>query len=284
MKNKSIYTLLAIFLGILLFVSCSNDDSKTENVTINFKAKVGTQDFACNATFTGLGSGSSTATVSDFRLYLHDVVLVEANGTEAKVTLTEDNKWQKGDVVLLDFENKTGSCLNGTSETNTSIIGTVASGNYTSIKFKVGVPFDMNHQEPQNAASPLNLTSLFWVWNAGYKFVRIDLQVGQAGSTEEWRIHLGSTGCNGAVPTDVPTSCANTNRSQIMLSNFNASSDTVIADLSKLVASSNIGSSIAPDPGCMSKPTDADCAEVFNNLGLPFSGNASTGQTFFSVE
>ncbi len=285
MKNKAIYTLLGIFLGILLFVSCTSDGSKTENVTINFKAKVGALDFSCGSNFSNLGTGNSTATLLDFRFYAHDFVLVKADGTEAKVTLTEDNKWQKANVALLDFENRAGGCANGTSETNMSVKGTVASGNYTGIKFKLGVPFDMNHQDHTTAASPLNLTSLFWVWNAGYKFVRIDLQVGPAGSTEEWRIHLGSTGCNGAAPTDVPTNCANENRSKIILSNFNASSDTIVADLSRLVASSNISTSIDPaDPGCMSKPIDPDCAGVFNNLGLAFGGKDSTGQKFFFVE
>ena len=283
MKIKSIYIVITALLCTFFLVSCSTDDVK--QVIINFKAKVGNQDFSCSSTFTNLGSQSSTATVSDFRFYIHSVVLVKADGSEVKVTLTEDGKWQKDDVALLDFEDGAGNCANGTSEINTQIVGSVDSGDYTGIKFNVGVPFDMNHQEPQNAPSPLNLTSLFWVWNAGYKFARIDLQVGPAGSTEEWRIHLGSTGCNGATPTDVPTSCANPNRSQIVLANFDVSNDTIVADLSSLVASSDISTSLDPaQPGCMSNPSDPDCTGVFNNFGLSFGGNASTGQTFFSVE
>jgi hypothetical protein len=36
--------------------------------------------------------------------------------------------------------------------------------------------------------------------------------------------------------------------------------------------------------GCMSGQSDADCAAMFANLGLPFAGKPAGGQNFFSVE
>ncbi len=252
------------------------------NVSIDFKAKVGNTNFSCNRSFQNIGTTNSTATLTDFRFYVHDATLIKADGSEAKVALTQDGKWQKDNIVLLDFEDGTGSCSNGNSDTNTSIKGTVPAGDYTSVKFKLGVPFEMNHQLPESAPSPLNLTSLFWVWNAGYKFVRIDLKT--QGQPDGWFIHLGSTGCNGASRTDVPTSCANPNRPEITLNNFNASDKVIVADVKKLLMNSDVDSNV-PDSakGCMSGPTDTDCIGVFNNFGLPFDGKDSTGQTFFSV-
>jgi uncharacterized repeat protein (TIGR04052 family) len=83
--------------------------------------------------------------------------------------------WQHAGTALLDFEDGRAACANGTAPMNTALRDTVAAGDYTGVAFKAGVPFEMNHGDPTTAPSPLNLTSMFWNWRGGYKFVRIDM-------------------------------------------------------------------------------------------------------------
>ncbi|WP_438863951.1 MbnP family copper-binding protein [Neptunicella sp.] len=59
------------------------------------------------------------------------------------------------------------------------------------IRFNLGVPFALNHANPLTQPSPLNLSSMFWSWQGGHKFLRLDLQSEQG----SWAFHLGSTGC-----------------------------------------------------------------------------------------
>ena len=96
---------------------------------------------------------------------MHDVRLVDADGGEWPVTLDDDDLWQTDAVALLDFEDKTGTCANGTTPTNTVVKGTYDTGHdtvdFTGLRFKVGVPFALNHGDAATAPSPLNLSGLF---------------------------------------------------------------------------------------------------------------------------
>jgi uncharacterized repeat protein (TIGR04052 family) len=260
------------------------DGAKTQEVTLRFKPMVGEKAFACGESYEGIGATNSKITPTDFRLYVHDVRLVDASGKETPVKLEQDGKWQFENIALLDFENGSGPCANGTADTRDFVKGTAPAGNYTDVKFTVGVPFERNHAEPAKAPSPLNLTQLFWVWNSGYKFARIEMNT--TGMPQGWFLHLGSTGCT---PRDtvqtVPTSCAFSNRAEITLTTFDVTSDTVIADLKGLFAGANVDMNQEKTArGCMSAQNDNDCAPLFANLGLSFAGRQSPGQKFFSAE
>lgn len=258
--------------------------AKTQEVTLRFKPMVGDKPFACGESYDGIGSTNSKITPTDFRLYVHNVRLIDAAGKETPVTLEQDGKWQIDNLALLDFENGSGPCANGTAETRDFVKGTAPAGAYTGVKFTVGVPFNRNHAEPAKAPSPLNLTQLFWVWNAGYKFARIEMNT--TGMPQGWFLHLGSTGCT---PKDtvqtVPTSCAFPNRAEITLTKFDVNGDTVVADLKGLLTGANVDVNQEKTArGCMSAQNDQDCAALFANLGLTFAGRQSSGQRFFRAE
>jgi uncharacterized repeat protein (TIGR04052 family) len=260
------------------------DGAKTQEVTLRFKPMVGDKAFACGESYEGIGVTNSKVTPTDFRLYVHNVRLVGADGKEVPVQLEQDGKWQLENLAMLDFENGSGPCANGTPDTRDFVKGTAPTGDYTGVKFSLGVPFDRNHGEPAKAPSPLNLTQLFWVWNVGYKFTRIEMNT--TGMPQGWYLHLGSTGCtpNDTVQT-VPAKCAFPNRPEITMAKFNINSDTVIADLKELFAGANVDVNQAKSPqGCMSGQKDADCAALFANLGLPFAGQAPGDQRFFRAE
>lgn len=250
-------------------------------VTLEFAARVGSAPFSCGERYEGLGSAGAAFTPRDLRFYLHDLRLVEVGGAEVPIELEQDGVWQLDGIALLDFEDASSGCENGTPETRSVVRGTVPDGDYLGLRFKLGVPFDRNHANAAVAPSPMNLTSMFWSWNGGYKFLRID---GDVEGLPSWRLHVGSTGCQGDMMGNV-TTCANPNRPEVELSGFDVRSHTVLADLAVLVAGADLAHN-TPDtpPGCMGAPSDPDCASYFGALGLPWNGSDPERQRFFRVE
>jgi uncharacterized repeat protein (TIGR04052 family) len=265
----------------------------TQPVTIRFAAKVGNQPFACGSTYR-LGKPATQQTLSDFRFYVSDVALIDAQGKIVPLTLEQDNKWQHQTVALLDFENKTGACVNGTTEVRDRVVGTVPKGNYKGVKFTLGIPFSLNHEDSALAPSPLNLTGLWWNWQFGYKFARIDLQSPTAHRQTKapgheasggFPIHLGSAGCEMTANREKPTRCSSPNRATVTLNRFDPAKNIVVADLAQLVSSSNLTQNQPKTtPGCMSEPNDLDCSGIMAHLGLPFMKQPKAKQTFFRVE
>ena len=185
--------------------------------------------------------------------------------------------------------------LTNNEEIRDKVIGKIPKGNYQGLKFTLGIPSDLNHEDATIAPSPLNLTAMWWSWQGGYKAVRIELKSStsvadttleqSAPSEKDFLIHLGSTGCQVDPNSQKPSSCLNENTPAVVLSNFNPETDVVVADLAALVANTNLETNQSGTaPGCMSEPEDSDCIGIFDSFGLPFSDQPSSGQTFFRVE
>ena len=270
-------------------------------ITVRFAATVGTEPFACGKSYDGIGATGSRVTPSDFRFYVSDVELIDASGKSVPLKLEQDERWQHQNVALLDFENRSGPCLTGTQETRDVVTGTVPAGNYRGLRFTLGVPFALNHADATIAPSPLNLTSLFWNWQAGYKFLRIDLATNgrpqdikpgdvprfgdrTASNRLGFAIHLGSTMCTADGPNTAPGACANPNRPAIEFAAFDPDKDVVVADLKSVLAGVDVDTNQAETPaGCMSTPSDGDCNPLLRNFGLTFAGQAGS-QKFFRVK
>ncbi|MBM4363292.1 MAG: metallo-mystery pair system four-Cys motif protein, partial [Deltaproteobacteria bacterium] len=152
-------------------------EAGTSTFALKFRAKVGTQPFACDSTYMGLGATATVMAPQDFRFYIHEVRLIAAGGAQTPLALSADGKWQTDQVALVDFETNTGTCTNGTTDTNDTVTGMATSGTYTGVVFKIGVPEALNHLNPAKAASPLNLTAMAWDWTYGYKFMKLDVGV-----------------------------------------------------------------------------------------------------------
>lgn len=265
---------------ILAGALCVTGSLAQQSVSIQFRATVGSEDLACGKSYANVGTTKSTISPRDFRFYVHNVRLLDAAGKETPVELKQDDKWQLDNVALLDFENATGSCRNGTPDLNAAVVGSVPAGKYAGLRFTLGVPFEKNHTELTKMPPPLNLTAMAWVWNAGRKFARLDFS--STGVPRGYAIHLGSTGCT---PDDsqstVPTKCAEPNRLEVNLPGFDPARDVVIADLGALLQDSNVDQGGNMMSGCMSGPQTPACGPLFSNFGLPFPGQPTRQQTFF---
>ncbi len=303
MRTRSVSAVSGLLAAGLL-AACSSPApmsasgaSGQQAVTLRFTAQVNGQPFACGQRYAGVGSTRSTITPSDFRFYVSEVHLIDAAGRAVPVALAQDGAWQLDNIALLDFEDGSGPCRNGTAATHTAVQGSVPAGAYTGLRFTLGVPFARNHGDPTIAPSPLNLTAMFWTWQGGYKFVKFDTATsGQpvttaspdpqgGGNASGFSVHLGSTACAAPSRTSPPSACQNPNRVTVQFDRFDASRQVVVADIGAVLAGANVDVN-APNtsPGCMSFLNDADCPPVMGALGLAYGGVAAPGpQRLFSV-
>lgn len=258
--------------------------SGSRALALRFRATVGDQPFACGQSYEGLGLEASTVTPVDLRFYLSNPRLVSAAGVETPVELTQDGVWQFQDVALIDFEDGTGACENGTPATNLALRGTVPAGEYRGLRFTLGVPEALNHQDLIASPAPLDQTALWWSWNLGHIFFAAVTRASVATSTivNDHYVHVGSTGCDGDPARGEAVSCAKPNRVEIALDDLDPNTDGVTLDLAKVVAGANLYSS----KGCHSFGPEAVCGGPFSSLGLSWAtGTATaTAQVAFGQE
>lgn len=252
-----------------------------EPVTIRFAGRVGSAPFACGQVYRGLGTTAVQFVPSDFRFYVSGFRLIDHQGREVPLLLEQDGLWQVEDVALIDFENKVEPCGLGTVETNASVRGMAPKGDYRGLRFVLGIPFHLNHGSTATAPPPLHLSAMFWNWRGGYKFMRVDEALGL------FHIHLGSTGCVSRLPTVPPSHCSRPNRGEVILPEFDAARDVIVADLAALLADNDLEQNQeGTAPGCESGVDDADCEPLFRNLGVNFDNGLPdpSRQKFFRVE
>ncbi|QQR89963.1 MAG: metallo-mystery pair system four-Cys motif protein [Myxococcales bacterium] len=237
------------------------------------------ESLGCGSVIDSLGASGSTVTLRDFRFYVHDVAFIDTAGNEVALELDEDGKWQNDGLALLDFEDGGPSCEFGNTDVHSTLTGKIENHNYMGISFTLGVPFARNHQEAATAEAPLNLSAMFWNWNGGYKFVRVDL------ADEEntpYNFHLGSTMCEAGVDGKV-TQCQNHNRVRVTLEGRDPRETSVVFDLAELFYDVDLSSNELA-PGCMSEPDDSDCEKYFQNIGLEWKDHAATEQRVFRFQ
>ncbi len=274
------------------------DATPTQPVAIRFSMQAGDAPITCAQGAAALGLSQNGVQFNDLRFYVSNVALVDSAGAVVPMRLEQDGMWQSGVTALLDFEDGTAGCVDaGNTEMNTVISGTVAEGDYTGIQFDLGIPAPDNHQDVTVAPSPLNLPALWWSWQGGYKFVRIDMKIdmkteGQAGAPTggAWFVHLGSTGCASANEAAAPTTaCLRPNLATIRLNGFDPAQNTIVADMASFLAQVDLSQSTPMPPGCMAGADDPDCIALFPAFGLDIATGACVEagcptQTLFRVE
>jgi uncharacterized repeat protein (TIGR04052 family) len=275
---------LLLLVTPLLAAPLASCDSEDRQVTLRFAPRFGDVPFACGQEFSGVGTGAATVAPLDFRMYVHDVALVRASGERVPVVVEDDATWQHDGLVLLDFEDGSGTCMTGSPGTNLEVRGSVpAHDDYTGVEFTVGVPDAMNHLDGATAPAPLNAQGLWWSWAGGYKYVRLDMR---PRTQPEFYYHLGATACDGTVTDGF--ACAFANLAPIRLDGFDPETDEITVDAAKILADVDVEK--VPDgetdslPGCMAFPGDPECPAMMAPLGLRFESDAPAGaQTVFSV-
>ena len=245
---------------------------------LEFVARVGDGELACDTLADAVGNGPAIE-LRDGRFFVHDVRLIRPDGTGEPATIARDGRFHNGRVALLDFENGEGRCETGDPEENHVLRVGVKAGTYRGVAFRIGVPEDLNHEDPTAAQPPLDVTAMHWGWTAGYRFLRFDTRFDGGGS---FNVHLGSTECSAGSPAGTPV-CARSNRPLIVLAELDPTRERIVFKYDALVAGLDPVDDI---PGCIAGGTPEQCKPVMAALGLDQTTGDSSGlsQVVFTVE
>lgn len=249
----------------------------------------------------------------DLRFYISNVLLWDASGNAVPLVMTEDATQSKN-VALMDFGYNTalaGQPVTCTTTYKTAITGHVVPGTYTGISFTLGVPVrsadlttKLNHSDPAdtvNTPLPLQNLATNWSWQSGRKFTKIEfapttpankpVPTNFMATTPKLNVHIGSVGCGGNPVAGTETACTNPNKLGVKFDAFNAASNKIALDVAALFAESDLTYDGGGPAGCMSGPTDPECAAIFKTMGIGFSGpragrtlHGAQAQTIFSVK
>ena len=119
------------------------------------------------------------------------------------------------------------------------------------VNFSLAVPFALNHLNPLQQQAPLNESEMFWSWQLGHKFLRLDLA--------DYNFHLGSTDCHSASKLRAPKEpCKYPNRFEFSIKNIDLNKP-IVFNLDNLLLGTQ-------QKFCMSEQTNTDCQILFGNL------------------
>jgi uncharacterized repeat protein (TIGR04052 family) len=283
-------TSIALTPIVLFLTGCGDGEAtgsspKITAYEIAFEARIGEKPFDCSETYEGLGTSETEVSPLDFRLFVHDVALVRESGEEIALELDEDHVFQRDGVALLDFEDATGTCNTGSSPVNTTLRGKApAYDDYRGVAFTVGVPERLNHLDAATAPSPFNAPGMWWSWQGGFKYMKVD--VATEANPEGFFFHLGATACGGTPERGF--SCGYENLARVKVEALGLGA--VVLDAAALYenvdleqVADNVTDFIA---GCMGFAGDPECRLMFEALGLGFEGAEppSVEQALFRLE
>lgn len=214
--------------------------------------------------------------LTDLRFYISDPQLADADGRYHDVRFATEFSWQNDAVAFIDLETGRESCADGTEQVFDRVIGVARARDYKGLRFTIGVPFRLNHVNPETAPPPLDEPSMQRRESSGFMFFR----VGVGAQGDGFRIRGGSAGCEGA--GGHITGCRFPNRIDVVLTDFVPGESVVEIDLAELAAGTDLEDGSASD--CSSGPGETSCVAPFEALGIDFATGAPNGrQRVFSV-
>jgi len=186
---KKILTIIAI--SSLFFASCSKDEvvqtvESNGKTSISFDATVNGADLALNKDFT---IGANTYNFSKFRYWVSNLVLVNSKGEEYKVPSSYYLIEETGAVAVQD-----GAFTYPATKREDVVLADIPAGDYTSIKFSVGVDekYNSNMSLQAGELSQLNgMTNISWMWMTSYIFTSVTGTVKDATSTKTLKVETG---------------------------------------------------------------------------------------------
>ncbi|MCL1079235.1 metallo-mystery pair system four-Cys motif protein [Parashewanella spongiae] len=201
-------------------------------------------------------------TLNQIQFYLSEF----KNNGQSLPLISKNNHHQQSSIALI------GSPCNGEKNTqnanwNLYFNNEIEEGTFS---FTLGVPFKINHLNPLKQSAPLNQSDMFWTWQQGHKFLRIDLGKGtkdpktyyQTG----WQFHLGSTGCKAeSILRSPKTPCRYPNQIHFSFDYQNQSS--LVFNLKPLLAPILTNPEMSRT-SCMSNMTSNTCRQLVSSLQL----------------
>lgn len=178
---------------------------------------------------------------------------IKFNGQNQSIKLNESLQNVHNDIALIG-----GNC---NDEFNWEVTLNSGPEPNSLLEFELAVPFEFNHKNPLTAKFPLNQSDMFWAWQLGHKFFRLDM-INRTTKDQDWSFHLGSTGCISASVMRAPKKpCKQPNRYRFTINQFNTEQPIYI-HLDKLV--NNVV--LTNDNHCMGNINVQSCKQVITNF------------------
>lgn len=251
-SSRRFVFLLSILSSVLVLSSCQQSSSE-----LTFQLQFQQKTLTCQNSFLAKSLTSAESAPWFYQQALFFVSNLEQQTSSGEWLPIElaSNSYQSDGVVLIG-----DVCGDDIKNWQAKFSKPSLTGN-SKIRFTIGVPFELNHQNPLTQASPLNLSSMFWVWQTGHKFVRIELYQQTDDIEDSWLFHLGSTGCSAVSPVRSPSkACRYPNRVDVEI-DF-PSNGKITIDLAQLLKQVKLGS----DNSCQSSQENPSCKQLFSNL------------------
>lgn len=202
MKTIRLYLLPLLFAGLLLSgCDASSDEDGMTMVSLRFQPVVNGTPLSQDLTKTYDINGTAT-TFSSARMYISEFTLLKADGS----TVTFD-----GESISAPAKDANDNDITHTVSDKTVLVkhdlghheyslGMAPSGEYTGVRFKIGLAGTTNRLDASQVPSSHPLSKQtdrnnHWNWNAGYLFLRMDGEVdtNADGTPDEvWEVHLGT--------------------------------------------------------------------------------------------
>jgi hypothetical protein len=163
------------------------DNSKV--IEMRFYPKWGTAPLTLNTRYTN--AAGDTVQLSAIKFYVSEAALVDSTGKEFKLTDGDAHaKASHGSGLAIWLVDMSATTVAANGYYPFQAKG--APGKYRGVKFSVGVPFDENHKDAATQGEPLGPNSgMYWSWNPGYIFHKIEGRVDSAGQQKVLNYHLG---------------------------------------------------------------------------------------------
>ena len=237
------------FAFLIFIISTMNSCGESlSELEINFRLVNGKNIVTCQSP---VKINDKAFVLEQFQIYLSNFYV----RNQIKTPITEKNITNKVQEVKL-----LGGVCSYSGNWKVTLTTDYSPNEIQGIQFDVGVPFELNHQDPMTQPAPLNQPDMFWVWQTGHKFMRLELRSDQTNFT----YHLGSTGCQSQSAIRPPkVACKNPNRPTIVLDEYKAG-DTILIDIGSLLSESKL----EQDINCKSSPSNADCTSLLKRSGI----------------
>lgn len=231
-----LYRICSLIIVIFFLSACSKADPNVLRIQPVFGEEHETMEFCSEANKYAISIQQLQFFLSEFKLNGNPFQLIEST-----------NGIQNKDVVLIGGDCSSSQWQVHLPKLNPNDV----------LEFSLSVPFEVNHHNPLTQAPPLNLPDMFWSWQQGHKFLRLDAN--QAGVN--WSFHLGSIGCQSPSVMRAPIqACAHPNRYRYKVTL--GAELTLFFNLDLLLA--NVDFSTHQE--CMGDPNHVGCEVVMTNL------------------
>lgn len=134
-----------------------------------------------------VNAADESYTINNLKFFLTDIAFSRSNTPERAA---HSDAAAQG-VFFVDLTETKQDTATGFLQHTTSF--TTQTGDYSDIRFSIGVPRALNHSDPTMAPYPLDVgnADMFWEWNSGYIFF---LAEGRSPVAEDSLLHLAIGG------------------------------------------------------------------------------------------